>query len=1218
MSEAEYLISSRARTLSKVQKRKIRRGRRPEPDSSSLSGGSEITPGHPINQHMIKIFNDMQAFQQSGLLNNNLSYASSTPMVNNMTVLSKKDLKKPTINPRLIDHIFHNHLRIHDDLINSVPSSPQQISPLLAAVPRPVLAAQIPPPALSPNFVTRSPTLHNNVKTQHDITSVSHGNAMTTVSHGNAMTTVSHGNTMTTVSHGIAMTTAMSAMNHATNTTQSTDSRQYFHFPDVSQEARQVYPSLAGHVSKHSSPCDVDNFNESAKLKEKHVHYGEMPFGRYIVGNNKTSGYFEPANQIDKTRQVKQKDHDLVTFRGQNEHLSCAKNQANQEPQPATFGTNYGNWREEYHELTKLSREENSKETFSIAKSHDKPRPHISEIVPYAKLQPSPLSSSPGSSIKNSPILSTNRRQPQNESGPGSVKNGPKVVSRQQRILPSSNENLSEIDHGQVIVRNNRLNRYVDSAKKLSYIKEQDSSMSGESLDISGPHKFGSSKGLKRSTELDVQEENEVILDEDYNLPELVKEIFSDMNEAERRRKSTESGPKTASKRSPAKKTSLDSGNPPSDSSEASKPKTLPRKDAKSTLKPGQRVKKNSPQLEAVRKMDAMRKTGQNTRKYDASVEDEEGTATLTYDKKTKSWKLEMKSAVNAQLFIQELNKKVAQGRKSREEGQVSKRSSKEVKNKTKTMTENVDFVVGGTEKPFVPILDPRAHALTDAECSPMIQPIQHRYPGSSNCGTNSGIHLAPTKKPTHVGYPPEDQSADDSSVSGHRVESPQYETPKFPDETPDVVQPCPEVAIQHYTKQKRSSNSRGRKEMVLTQTSTDMTKFRNQNNHPAQQLARMKTTGQNSNRNVAVTNVSLTVNATINANLSPKLGGYPQPMGYLNPQYPSPLMSPSNLAHQEEHFIYGDDGSFPRSPGCEVGCMPCLVTPHAKLLKEIGPRAEDTESLLPALPAPVPASASSQVLDPNWELSSSGSDEESLFTDEEMGLISRRKSSADSAGILDTFADRFMQFLEENKNSEGMLGNAAKFLIEKAEEHSLDSGNSAQESSEEEPYVPQRKKIADDTLLALFKKEEHRKKEEKKKGCVNPEDQKRMSEVEYLIKTKPMSFDPTSVIYEVDYQGTEANSVARSEHSVNGAGSVRNAPPPQFNSLAELTNAKKQAAIQKHREWEVKKAARMGVPVEALRNSDGINSPGSVGSQGNRKQSRTKRKGSSDRKRKT
>ena len=203
---------------------------------------------------------------------------------------------------------------------------------------------------------------------------------------------------------------------------------------------------------------------------------------------------------------------------------------------------------------------------------------------------------------------------------------------------------------------------------------------------------------------------------------------------------------------------------------------------------------------------------------------------------------------------------------------------------------------------------------LSDAECSPMIQPIQHRYPGSSNSGSNSGIHLAPTKKPPHIGYPPEDLSADDSSVSGNRVESPQYETPKFPDDIPDVVQPRPEVALQRYKKENSSSSNREREEMVLTQTSADMTKFRNQNKQPAQQIARMKTTGLNSNRNMAVTNVSLTVNATINANLSPKLGGYPQQMGHLNPQYPSPLMSPSNLAHQEEQFIYGDDRSVSKS----------------------------------------------------------------------------------------------------------------------------------------------------------------------------------------------------------------------------------------------------------------------------------------------------------------
>jgi len=42
------------------------------------------------------------------------------------------------------------------------------------------------------------------------------------------------------------------------------------------------------------------------------------------------------------------------------------------------------------------------------------------------------------------------------------------------------------------------------------------------------------------------------------------------------------------------------------------------------------------------------------------------------------------------------------------------------------------------------------------------------------------------------------------------------------------------------------------------------------------------------------------------------------------------------------------------------------------------------------------------------------------------------------------------------------------------------------------------------------------------KKGCINPEDQKRKSEVEYLIKTRPLQFDQTHVIYEVDYQGPE------------------------------------------------------------------------------------------------
>ena len=69
-------------------------------------------------------------------------------------------------------------------------------------------------------------------------------------------------------------------------------------------------------------------------------------------------------------------------------------------------------------------------------------------------------------------------------------------------------------------------------------------------------------------------------------------------------------------------------------------------------------------------------------------------------------------------MFIQELNKKVKEASKVKEEDrkdvrkEVKKTSFKE-DSKTKSITKSVDFVVGGAEKPFVPILDPKAHALT-------------------------------------------------------------------------------------------------------------------------------------------------------------------------------------------------------------------------------------------------------------------------------------------------------------------------------------------------------------------------------------------------------------------------------------------------------------------------------------------------------------------------
>ena len=62
----------------------------------------------------------------------------------------------------------------------------------------------------------------------------------------------------------------------------------------------------------------------------------------------------------------------------------------------------------------------------------------------------------------------------------------------------------------------------------------------------------------------------------------------------------------------------------------------------------------------------------------------------------------------------------------------------------------------------------------------------------------------------------------------------------------------------------------------------------------------------------------------------------------------------------------------FPRSsPGCDVGCMPCLVAPQSKILN--GSDAEDTQALLAVLPAP----SSTQILDPDWHLSSSEEEEE-------------------------------------------------------------------------------------------------------------------------------------------------------------------------------------------------------------------------------------------------
>lgn len=163
--------------------------------------------------------------------------------------------------------------------------------------------------------------------------------------------------------------------------------------------------------------------------------------------------------------------------------------------------------------------------------------------------------------------------------------------------------------------------------------------------------KHGSNKTLKRSTELETSHE-----DQEQYLPDIVKEIFNEMEEFEKEKKGK------------VKTLSEDSGKPSSDTSNSSSlkrnsneglHKSSPmRKENRPSSKSGSgkslpRRHHESPQLEAVRKMEVEKKTGQNTRKYNAAVEDEamtaEDTATLLYDKSTKTWKL-YKSAVNAQV----------------------------------------------------------------------------------------------------------------------------------------------------------------------------------------------------------------------------------------------------------------------------------------------------------------------------------------------------------------------------------------------------------------------------------------------------------------------------------------------------------------------------------------------------------------------------------------
>lgn len=172
-----------------------------------------------------------------------------------------------------------------------------------------------------------------------------------------------------------------------------------------------------------------------------------------------------------------------------------------------------------------------------------------------------------------------------------------------------------------------------------------------------------------------------------------------------------------------------------------------------------------------------------------------------------------------------------------------------------------------------------------------MLQPIQTRYPGTGSSA--SGLNITPHTP--HVGFPPEDQSADESSMSGHRPESPQYEVLPEDDTTAPPFtthQPCarPRPETEH-----------------LRQRANGGQHF----SQPAQQMALVRLPGPNTNRqyNQNITNVSLTVNATINASVSPKLGRYPQQLGHLGAPgvRPRPVMSPCHPAFSDSDLLLDD-----------------------------------------------------------------------------------------------------------------------------------------------------------------------------------------------------------------------------------------------------------------------------------------------------------------------
>ena len=235
----------------------------------------------------------------------------------------------------------------------------------------------------------------------------------------------------------VIMATVGQSSAQVTTTTPTYDSRQFFHFPEPGT-CPAVITTHADHSNRdhhvtHASNS-LEKVSNSLERGSGLQNHQEGSPACYVVGNKNVTGHLESKNNVTRRRTNHQNDPNFITLipntTGPTDCMGRTK--YNLVNLPVSNNSSHGNsshseWKEEYHELTKLNQAENnpgkppnqqgSKSHLNLSQNHLQP---LSQIIPYARLEPLPLSSSPGNS-PNIHSFSMNRRT------------APKIVPRQQQ-----------------------------------------------------------------------------------------------------------------------------------------------------------------------------------------------------------------------------------------------------------------------------------------------------------------------------------------------------------------------------------------------------------------------------------------------------------------------------------------------------------------------------------------------------------------------------------------------------------------------------------------------------------------------------------------------------------------------------------------------------------------------------------------------------------------